>query len=298
MRLIDEPALQPALRPVRLEIAHQLNPVSGEARPTQFRLIATHTGTAWKPIGCASDQYRLLDNREVVNAIDSLQHRFGLNLRPARAFADRGDGGQYVTARMEGTRSRIVLTDESKRYNVSGGGKQSVCPTVAFDNNYRPGSYGEFRAGTGVYICCNLMWHGGAVESTQQIMHKGARNSGPFVPDEIRAWVEVGLEKVAQRLDEDRKLIELLAATKIAVPELTATPLETVPDRQKNALQEALVRNIELNGPTGWAVMQAASEIVAHAWLRNGTPSWAALDWLDKAEALLLETDEMQAVLA
>src|SRR4030042_541569 len=122
--LLESPALRPALAPVRLEGAFQRGP-NGEARPTDFRLVSVHDGTHWKPVATASRSYRLLDNRSVISALERNAKSVGLSLAPARAFADRGDGGQYVAARFDGTKTRIVLTDESQRFDVRGSGGSS-----------------------------------------------------------------------------------------------------------------------------------------------------------------------------
>ena len=289
MRLIEEKALKAALNPVRTSVAIQQDPKSGIQRPSRFRFIEEHDGEGWKPLAVGTESYRLLDNRLAVEAIQILSDRHRLGLAPARAFAHKGDGGQFTSALAVGGRTRMVFTSESLRYRVDGDGSD-VCPTVAFDNDYAKGMRGKLGTGAWRYVCSNLMLWEGEFASEQTLIHMGAKGQGSFTLEEIVAWIEPGFKALQEKMEKDKAVANLLSHATVTA-ELLKAIVESAPERYQERIEEAARQSRFQIGNglnTGWSVLQAAAEVVSHEWTRKGNATWSGQKWMDETTAALV----------
>jgi hypothetical protein len=290
MRLIEEKALKAALNPVRTTTAIQEDVKSRVQRPSRFRFIEEHNGLTWEPLAVGTESYRLLDNRTAVEAIQILSDRHRLGLAPARAFAHKGDGGQFTSALAVGGRTRMVFTSESLRYKVDGDWSD-VCPTVAFDNDYAKGLRGKLGTGAWRYVCSNLNLWEGEFASEQTLIHMGAKGKGAFTLEEILAWIEPGFKALQEKMAKDKAVANLLSHATVTA-ELLKAIVESAPERYRVKISDAAFQSRYAIGggqDTGWSVLQAAAEVVSHEWTRKGNATWSGQAWMEKTTAALTE---------
>lgn len=285
MLLNESKIVRLACPPVRIETAYQVGP-TGEKRETRFRFISHHTsaprGTMhaeerrhlfppvaasmghWEPLAAVTDEYKLLDMRDYVRELDK---------QAPCAYEPWG-------ARYDGVgRARLVLKRNGVQYKIGRGGPNdggtTLFPVIALDADYRGCALHRTTHGAVAYVCGNLLLHGGTTE-TVSIPHRNW-NTVPEVAEQVAAV----LEKQKEQTEIVRARFGQYAEAVLDAA-LTAELVAETPKRVQPEFQGAIARYAQTQGrTTAWAVVQAAAEVVEHAWKRAGETPWSASDWLE-----------------
>ncbi len=242
-------------------------PGPAEYEASRFDLIIDENDDA---LGCVTDRYSLVQNRDLINALDLACDAAGMRLEPVSA--------RYQKGRAE---YKFNLPDEG--FKVTGDGSGQL-PQIVVRNDYRGSGGLGILAGWFRMVCSNGMIVG-------EIAHENLRRHVGEI--DLYGFVQAGVYGIADAIQAERLMMEVLAVTH--TPEyrgpilardvaqeaikaghngvLNQIGADTAP-RYISYLNGALAKNQQELGNTAYALVQAITQTSTHRM-----PGWTADEW-------------------
>lgn len=247
------------------ETAHRVDGDHVEA--TRFKLVCDEING---PLGAVTERYALVQNRELVAALDVAASQQGLTVEPVRATYRNGRASY-----------RFAVPDLEFRAN---GDTSLTQATIDLRNDYRGSGGLHIMSGWYRLICTNGLVVG-VTAHKNLVRHTGTIDVYTFVADAVaKLRDEFEVQRVmaetlaAQRYhaptgiptrEESRKAIEAGVGT------LVDTIISDTAERYVPALAQALWENERDMGPNLWAVTQAVAEVSTHRMRGFAADEWA-----------------------
>lgn len=233
---------------------------------TRMELIVDESDSV---LGCVTERYNLVQNRDLITALDLACDAAGMRLEPVSA--------RYQKGRAE---YKFNLPDEG--FKVTGDGSGQL-PQIVVKNDYRGSGGLGIMAGWFRMVCSNGMIVG-------EVAHQNLRRHVGEI--DLYGFVQAGVLGIADAIQVERIMMETLAATR--VPDFTPlAPREDAKERLKKGstsvldsiaadtaprylsyLNTALRENQRELGPTAYALVAAITQTSTHRM-----PGWTADEW-------------------
>jgi hypothetical protein len=274
--LTDNPILKNALVASHTEPTYRQTEKDGriEFNDERFKFVVDEGDNV---LATVTNQYKLVQNREFVAALDMAADEVGVSLTPDLATYHNG-------------RSRFEFNVPDMRFKV-GNDPSDTQGRIILSNDYRGQGGLGISSGWFRLICSNGMIVG-------EIAHKDTRRHVGDI--DVYGFVLKGLRKFEERWQAERIIAETLAAAPAAdviradwnrgrkaaqdglklarregnTPDLVDQILADTSERYHAELMMSIDRNAEEMGETFWAMAQAVSEVATHRMQMraNGEP--------------------------
>ena len=237
--------------------------------PSRFRAIVD--GTTGAQLAAVSDRYTLVQNEDIVTAVERAGDVLGVRLEKS--------GGMY---RNGVTKLRWLMPD----HTFEPGGTQSpITPTFEAGNDYGAGGSVLGEGGLWVTLCSNgmrrLMWS----------FIKKMRHVGIINVDVLYTEYATILSNVMNKLEDNKQVISLLASTEVNDAWIDRV-VGSLRESRQPVMISAIKSNVSAHGATAWALAQAVTEASTHQFPNT----WANQDWAAKqVEKLIGDVQRVNA---
>jgi len=249
---------------------------------TRFDVIQDDAGYQ---VGAVSPRYRLIQNADLIGAIDLASDELGVTLTAEKGAYNHGKSWMSFS-----------LPDAFK----VPGDPSEIKPMINIGNDY--GGGGALTGGAGVYrlICTNGMMVG-KIERAQSQRHVGNIDVYEFVYGLVdhlvkRAEVSKIIAETTQDMPFEWRLPDIVQEhvqdKLVQNAQLLNVIAENTPPRYHDPLRQAIMENRKEIGHTVWALLQAISEVSTH-----NMRGWAAQNWQRKETNRILEHVEVPVTL-
>ena len=235
---------------------------------TRMDLIVDEMDTV---LGCVTERYSLVQNRDLICALDMACDSAGMELAP-------------VSAKYQSGRSEYKFNLPGSEFRVTGDPSPQVGQIIV-RNDYRGSGGLGILAGWFTMVCSNGMVVG-------ETAHKNLRRHVGDI--DLYGFVQAGVHGIADKLEAERIMIETLSRSRIPMPstldprtrqeyrELVAkgskNPVDAIladtADRYQKYLREAVRQNRLTLGDSAWALVSAITQTSTHRM-----PGWTADEW-------------------
>ena len=279
--LHNQENLAPALVDAKKRIAYVVGqeviagmPMRTKPETTRFSIVEDSNGYH---VGAVSDRYTLIQNQDLIGAIDLTSDSLGVDLTVERCLYRHGK-----------TSMDFTLPDD---FRISGD-PSNLKPLIQIGNDYGGGGSLTGRAGVFRMVCTNGLYVGEQTQHNTQ-RHIGRIDVYDFVYGLVDGLVKrAEINKVIAETTQDMPFEwkaqyiadERVNANLVANEALLNEIAEGTADRYLPALRTAITGNREEIGHTVWALLQAVSEVGTH-----NMRGWAAQKWTRETSNRILE---------
>lgn len=235
--------------------------------PERFQFVVDEQDEV---LATVSDDYLLIQNRELISALDLAAEDLGIKVSPLR--------GSYVNGR-----SNYTFTIPKFSQKIGNDPSETVM-TLNLRNDYRGGGSLKFLAGWFRIFCENGQIVGEVAAEEKK------RHVGTFNPFE---WIHARLARIGDQFEANLLIAEMLASTshegsayasdfyqgrenaQLAVNGGGASLIEEIladtAERYHEDLRTTVQRNFQGIGHNLWALAQAVSEVATHRLQQTAT---------------------------
>lgn len=272
-KLIDHPMLAGKAPAAWKEPAFRCTGPHGGAagddyEETRMELIVDETDAV---LGCVTERYALVQNRDLITALDLAADAEGMRLEPTSARYENGR-----------TEYKFNLPDSEFRLPGDPSGQLGQ---IIVKNDYRGSGGLGIMAGWFRMVCSNGMVVG-------EIAHKKLRRHVGSI--DLYGFVQAGVHGISDRIAAERLVLETLTRKPIPVTSSTvplqredyqklvkdgsASPADAIladtADRYHKYLREAVRENRLAVGDNAYALVNAITQTATHRM-----PGWTADEW-------------------
>lgn len=213
-------------------------------------------------VGHVTDDYTLVRNPELRNAVELIADRHGIAFEPYRSQYRRG--------------KTCLVWKDSKRPLTIDGDTSPVYPFAKFTNDYTGSASITGTLGILREICKNALLWGVKFQVDVKQPHKGTIN--------LLELLEAPIMALSDQVAVAELQMNTLSHTELPFSHPVYKELkEATPKRYHDPLGRAIRENAYTLGHTAYAALQAAAEIGTHR-MRG----WAGIRWTENASGLII----------